>query len=215
MSLSATQTAYQAVHPVWDGGAAYLVGGGPSLRSFPWEQLEGKHVVAINRAFQAVPTAAALYWNDFRFFHWFRREISAFDGMKVTCRPNKSYPSDVVVLRRIRSHAISMQPECIADANNSGYAAINLAVKLGARRVYLLGYDLRVTPASTHWHDGYPRRHNPGVFGKLHAHFAALAQELPRLGVEVWNANPSSLLRAFPKCTLESALEDCPSIRVG
>ncbi len=201
---------YGKIQPIWEGGAAYLIGGGPSLKGFDWNKLKGKRVIAINRAHEVVPDADVLYWTDAQFYRWYQKEIEAFKGLKVASKPCGTDKSDIIVLRGLNTRSIDLRPGYICHGNNSGYGAINLAMKLGAKRIYLLGYDMSSDVGATHWHNGYARKHNHNIYKRLFAYFEALKNMLPQLEVEVWNANPDSRLNVLQKCTLESALLDQP-----
>jgi hypothetical protein len=202
---------FTSIEPLWKSETAYLIGGGPSLKGIDWNQLRGKRTIAINRAFQVLPWADVLYWTDAQFYKWYKREIDAFQGMKVTCRPVDILKKDIKLLKGIRDFGLDLRPQYICDGNNSGYGALNLAVKLGAARIYLLGYDLHSQPGQTHWHNGYIRSHNHTIYKKLMKYFESSVPILGKLNIEVWNANPGSHLQCFRKCTLADALKDSPA----
>jgi hypothetical protein len=91
--------------------------------------------------------------------------------------------------------------------NNSGAAAISLAVHLGATRVVLLGYDCQRTNGLAHWHGNHPRGlGNGGAMARWAESFAELAQDMARRGVEVVNATRETALKCFPRVELEQAL---------
>ncbi len=189
----------------------YLVAGGPSLRGFDWSFLIGKRCIAINRSFERLPDAV-LYFTDRRFWDWHREAIVAHPGRKITGASVKHVCHPTVenwILTGARG--LDTTYGQIRHGNNGGYAAINVAYHLGARRMYLLGYDFRYDDERSHWHEGHPTLHRERVFDKMLPHFPFLASELAERGVEVYNVNPDSALRAFPFCTLEDALADQPN----
>lgn len=200
----------RSISPIWRNETVYLVGGGPSLKGMNWDVLRDKRIIAINRAFQVVPWADVMYWTDAQFYRWYRRDIDKFTGLKVTCRPVEAPGSDIILLQGTRDTGLDMRPTHICDGNNSGYGALNLAVKLGAGRIFLLGFDMHSKEGATHWHNGYSRRHNHTIYKRVIAYFESAAPALEKLGVEVWNANPDSHLDCFKKCTLQQALEGKP-----
>lgn len=201
---------FTSIGPVWKNETVYLIGGGPSLKGIDWELLRGKRIIAINRAFQVLPWADVLYWTDAQFYKWYRREIDEFKGVKVTCRPVDILNKDIRLLKGIKDLGIDMRPEYICDGNNSGYGALNLAVKLGAKRIYLLGYDLHSQPGQTHWHNGYKRSHNHTIYKRLVKYFESSVPLLNEWKIEVWNANPWSHLHCFRKCSLNDAISNTP-----
>lgn len=199
---------YSETKKIWNNETVYIIGGGPSLRGFNWNKLKGKKVIAINRAFQVIPWADVMYWTDSRFYRWYSEEIASFKGLKYTCRPFNGKPSDVVLLKSSSVMKIEMRPSYISHGNNSGFGAINLAVKLGASKIYLLGYDMKSNPKDTHWHDGYSVTHNHNIYKKMIKYFETLPSDLKKLNIEVFNANPRSELHCFRKCSLSDALND-------
>lgn len=197
---------YSKVERIWDNATVYLVGGGPSLLGFDWSQLNDKHCIAINRAYEVVPNAEVLYWTDHQFYRWHQEGINAFQGLKYTCRPIRVPTQNVNFLRGNNKRGLDERTTHVCHGNNSGYGAINLAIHLGAKRIVLLGYDLHSDENTTHWHDGYPRRHNHSIYDRLMHYFDSVVAPLNSLGIEVINANPKSRLDAFKKMKLEEAL---------
>jgi uncharacterized Rossmann fold enzyme len=207
-SINKQNILYGKIDPIWDNETVYIVGGGPSLSDFDWNKLKGKKVIAINRAFQVLPEADVVYWTDSRFWKWYSNEIKRFRGLKVTCRPYSPPSQDVILLKAVNNKPYESDPSHISHGNNSGYGAINLAVKLGAKKIYLLGYDMDSSNNKTHWHNGYEAKHNHGIYIKMIQSFTLLAPVLKQMGVVVLNANPKSNLKVFNMCSLESALRD-------
>lgn len=193
---------------LWKDEVVYIVGGGPSLKGFDWNRLKGKKVIAINRAFEVLPFADVLYWTDSRFYRWYRSEINRFTGLKFTCRSFHDKPSDVTLLKANNAMTIDTRPSYISHGNNSGYGAINLAIKLGAKKIYLLGYDMHSTPNASHWHSGYESTHRHDIYEKMMKYFDAIPKELERLNIECYNANIKSQLNVFRKCSIDDAIND-------
>lgn len=96
----------------------------------------------------------------------------------------------------------------IGWGGNGGFHALNLAVQFGARRVILVGYDMRVD-LGVHWHGKHPNgMNNPSAVNtaRWRQVLDAQAPLLSEMGVEVINASPVSALEAYPKMTLQAAL---------
>jgi hypothetical protein len=78
----------------------------------------------------------------------------------------------------------------IHQGGNSGYQAINLAWLAGARRMRLVGYDMRNVNGRTHHHGDHPGvLHRPMVYERWLPKFDALANDLRRERVEVLNCS--------------------------
>lgn len=200
------------IEPIWENQTVYLIGGGPSLKGFDWSRLDGKHVIAINRAFEVIPSAEVLYWTDSRFYKWYKDGIDKFKGLKFTCRPITDNPGNITILKPNSSVSIDMRPDHISSGNNSGFGAINLAIKLGAKRIYLLGFDMTSKENETHWHSGYSVTHNHSIYSKMQSQLSMLPEQLKKMEIEVYNANPKSNLTVFRRVLLDAAILDNPVI---
>lgn len=113
-----------------------------------------------------------------------------------------------VHLRRNCHRVLLDRPGHIGDGGNSGFQAINLAAQFGARRIVLVGFDMRLDQG-VHWHG----RHPPGLNNPRLTHLPdwrvridRAAHVLAARGIEAVNASPVSALTAFPFVPLEQAL---------
>jgi hypothetical protein len=188
---------------VTDFTTTYIVGGGPSLRQFPWHWLRDKTVLAINRAYEVCPQAALCYFQDKKFFDWHGQRLldsgiplatGAREELGTTIHGQR-FEGQRYVLTQLRG--LTMQPGQLAYGNCSGYAAINLACQLGARQIYLLGYDMERHGDRYHWHDGYPIQNLPTQFASMN-YFHSLVEPLHNLDVAVTLVGPSTLT-CFPR----------------
>jgi len=196
----------------------WIAAGGPSLRALSWERLEGKKVIAINRAMYKVPHAKIVYWSDDRFWEENKGAINAHAApFKVTAYSDLVrfvYPKDIFTYKFTRLRGYDDSAFGLCTGNNSGYSSINLAVKLGARRVVLLGYDFSYSACGeSHWHEGYflpdgsRRTHREVTLThKMLPFFESLREPLQKMRVTVYNANPQSSLKVWPRISIEEAL---------
>lgn len=202
----------------WRNQPCFVIGGGPSLTHFKWEQLEGKLTIGINRVYEKFdPTI--IFGMDPHFVRWIlmgkygeeaKRKFLESRAFKVWLLTTKvSMPSYIHILKVWNNYAagrrafpFNMQ-KGIGHGNNSGYAALNFAACLGANPIYLLGYDMKLKDSKMHWHDGHPEKHGMqddnqklAMFNE-NLRFAAIALKKKR--IEVVNLNPESDLSWFPK----------------
>lgn len=196
------------VEPIWSGETVYVIGGGPSLDGFNWNSLGGKRTIAINKAILSYLTASALYWTDSRVYGWYKQDIDKFKGLKYTIRHHATYPADIKVLRKSNKFGLEEAKDALCHGNNSGYAAINLAYLMGAKKIVLLGYDMHNDGARSHYHEGYPV---PATGDNIYRDqfipgFGILAGLLKEKKVEVYNASLKSSLTVWPRISLEQAL---------
>ena len=199
---------YSVVPRKFEGETIYIIGGGPSLKNFNFNELKGRRTIAINKAVFFHQSADVLYWTDSRFYTWYKNDIDNFNGLKFSLKPGSQYTTDIKVLRKGVAHGLEKDPHVLAHGNNSGYAAINLAYHLGANRIVLLGFDMHNDGKDTHFHEGYPTRPaGDHIYrDKFLPGFKELERSLRAEGVTVFNASPHSSLNEFPKITLTQAL---------
>lgn len=90
---------------------------------------------------------------------------------------------------------------------NSAFGAINLAYLFGARRILLLGCDMREVNGKKHWHADHPKPCVQNMpFKEWLFKSVALARDLEKAGVEVKNCTPGSALTVWPMSTIEKEL---------
>lgn len=195
-------------------GTAICLGGGPSLTAADVEACRGQGtVIAINDAYKLAPWAEVLYACDDKWWRW-HKGVPDFQGRKFALEPWRSearFP-DVTVLKNAGIDGLELTPGALRNGRNSGYQAINLAVQLGAVRVLLLGYDMRVAPGGkSHWFGEHPDGAPPQVQMFL-PHFTTLVAPLKAAGVEVLNCSRQTALKAFPRQSLEKALAHAQAV---
>lgn len=91
---------------------------------------------------------------------------------------------------------------------NSGYASLNAAYLLGAKKINLLGFDMCHPKDRKHWHEGYSWHHpkHPNIFRTWAAQFSKASTALVAQGTEVVNyiGPDGSGISAFNTEPLES-----------
>ncbi len=175
---------------MWEGEEVFVVGGGASLRGFDFSRLKRAKTIAVNRAYERLPSAV-LCSMDLAFWKTHGKNADALcAGPRVHVRVGAEKlpafgPTHVVPccadLRLPNPH---LKPDWgtslgsgLGCGGNSGFAAINLAHVLGARRIYLLGFD--GTPG--HWHDGYDQPPQGAVaYARMDASLRAIPTRVAR-----------------------------------
>ena len=204
-----TAKKYSTIPKIWNGDTVYIVAGGASLAGFNFDRLNGKNVIAINKAFMYVKNPTVLYWTDTRFYNWYKNEIDSLKTIKITASHSGRYLADDVTLIKNAGSGRTMDlgsQDRLTTGNNSGLGAIGLAIKMGAKKIYLLGYDMGHTAGKSHFHDGYPaggsRDHiYKGMIRQIEDNDAMLNSM-----AQIFNTNPKSNLRCFNFTTLDQAL---------
>lgn len=225
---------------IWEGGECWIIGGGPSMpRQFgipeslveevlnkdkpPAEYgpyltpIHDKHVLGINAAFMLGTWVDIVLFGDAGFYFKHKKALDVFPNVKVACSPELRRSRKVYQLKHSprdggKPLGITKRPYHLSWNMNTGAAGINLAYHLGAKRIFLLGFDMTLGPYDTqHWHSVHrPRgsRIHPKKlpFQKHLRGFPEIASDAKRLGVEIINVSPDSAIRDLPKVSLKEVL---------
>jgi len=193
----------------WKGQDAFIVGGGSSLRDFVWDKLKGKNTIGCNDAFRlGGEVIRVCLFGDASWFHRTKWELEKFHGRVISCAPSLVHLGLpwVFKMSRVRDR-LQVSGPTLAWNYSTGAAALNLAVLLGAVRIFLLGFDMkRGEDGKSHWH---PHRHKPTEdvsFARFQKGFKCLAASLASLrpDVEILNVTDgTSKLTVFPAITFE------------
>lgn len=205
--------------PYWDDGIpTVIVGTSPSLSGFNFERLRPFHVLAVKAAIFDIPFADAGFGLDWpRYLEWKERFASvpfpvywaiSEDRDKTVEVPVLS--SNIILIRRLDPIALSSNPEFINAGGTSGFAALNLALLKRATKIILLGYDYCSNKNDWHYNEHHyeKRRSQNSPCWKVWAgYYDRIKGNLEELGINVVNASPKSWIEAFPKRTIDDALE--------
>lgn len=193
----------------WKGQDAYIIGGGPSLREFDFNRLRGKNTIGCNSAFLLGSHICSLcFFSDPMWFNSFFNALCQYGGRVVThC---EEIPDHQPWVWKMERRDEGLFHDALGFGGNTGCGAINLALVLGARRVFLLGFDCKVqADAQMNWHQHRcePANTSAELFEKFRVGFQAVADQLFKFpGAEVINLGPDSALEMFPKMKLDEVL---------
>jgi hypothetical protein len=200
--------------PFWTARTIFVLGGGASLAGFDFGRLQALGLVCgVNQAMFDADCCAGLSI-DHPFVRNRHDELAAFARrselyLAVGTRGREALPAvDRAIYLLDHEGPLSLAAAKIHAGGTSGYAALNLAVLKGARRIVLLGFDYGLIGGRHHYHDAYSW-HHPANDQSWHAwakRFDRAAPVLSRMGVEVINASPASAIECFPKMSIEDAL---------
>lgn len=197
---------------------------GPSLTD---EQLQVVHqaqqagrvrVIGVNCAYQKAPWVDALFACDLMWWKKYRADGAHGQGWQSWCKQNPGAETvtqcagshkQFGLTTRIRGSARDgLGTQELHTGSNGGHAAVNVAFLWGAKRIILLGFDMRLGPnGEKHCHADHPAPCIQTQLFKQWIHrFESTARDLEKLGVEVLNATPGSALPWFERCNIEEAL---------
>jgi len=138
---------WEGVDNLLNGRDCFILASGGSVRNYDLTLLKDKFVIAINHSSVRYPECDALMFSDAEYWRMRKDFILGYEGM-IFCGKKAEWWNDN------RSNV------CIFEYNNitpqlkiadgvfysglTGIAAVNLAIIMGAGRIFMLGYDLNV-----------------------------------------------------------------------
>ena len=191
----------------WPAATVFIVAGGPSVSALDLTPLRDRHVIAINSSWEAIPSAAFLFFADYRWWLQNGERTQAFAGRIVTTTKSCE-DKRVLHLAKIKPPpSLATTPDALVLQRTSLQGAINLAYHLGAARLVLIGADMgRAADGRTHHHRPHPWSCRSDCWDRQMEQLRKVAPELERLGVEVLNASPASRIDWWPKVELVDCL---------
>ena len=184
---------------MWPGQTVFILGGGPSLQNIDLNRLRESRVIAVNNAYQLAEWIDVVFYGDCRWYENHKDALLNFGGLKVTCcDQHTKLPGIKAIKRRNGTVGLDCNPALIAWNLSSGAAAINLAVHFGAKKIVLLGFDMRKINGRNNWHTSHAEGQDRDPYARFLATFPPIARDLIALDVECVNATPGSALGVFP-----------------
>jgi len=200
---------------LWPGSTIACLATGPSLNQEDVDYVRPFcKVLAINDAHRLAPWADVLYSSDRRWWTHYKG-VPDFKGLKFGVGSGMGKSNgfaklpDIRVLKNAGYNGLELSNDGLRTGRNSGHAAINLAVHLGALRIILLGYNLSYQGGKAHFFGDHPQGlpQNPSLFPGFRRSFASLVDPLEELGITIYNCTEDTSLRAFPRRRLRDVLK--------
>jgi len=189
----------------------FILGGGPNLDTIDLNLLRKEITIGVNMSYRHNPTIN--FANDRRFWQVVRRRKDwiEYRGFKVFSAHNNCPKADDIISYPVTDKVVVPNVGGpIYPGNNSGFGAIQLAIALGSKELYLLGYDMQVNGNKIHWHEEYPGQNNTLAFRrkKLNS-FKEQIEDFARLwfsaGIDIQICTPSALT-CFEQTSIEKVL---------
>lgn len=192
----------------WAGATAFVLASGPSLTQAQCDAVRGRgKVIAINTTFRLAPWADVLYGCDGRWWDEYYAEASKTRAELWTQDAAGAKKHGLKLVQSRKSPGLGKAFGVIHQGANSGYQAINLAYQAGAKKIVLLGFDMKRSHGKSHHHGDHPRHLNSSLpFAMWIKAFAPMAKDLADAGVDVINCTPGSALKCFRAEPLEAVL---------
>lgn len=191
---------------VWEGREVFIIGGGPSLKFFDWDLLHNECTIGCNSAIFLSPAVCKVaIFGDSIWLDKYRTEAEAYTkagGVLFTNNPRYTKPpSWLWVMER---KTVGLYHDALGWNWNTGAAAVNLALLLGAVKVYLLGFDMKLAKnGESNWHDKQVKgvgKDPIAVYHRFQEGFRRVRHDLPLKfpGREVINIHDDNSLDMFP-----------------
>lgn len=188
---------------------AICIASGTSLRPEDVDYCRGKgKVYVVNNGYLLAPWADVLYACDGAWWDLHIKNVrKIFKGELWTIDHRASTEYRINAIGVLNSAVFSNHPDAIVTGCNSGFQALNLAVIQGARKVILLGYDMKLGVNNRrHWHGDHPKpllQTNKGEYERWIKHYEKASSLIP---VPVINCTRDTNLNCFPKEELEDVI---------
>tara|TARA_R100000541_G_scaffold57099_1_gene66969 strand:- start:925 stop:2451 length:1527 start_codon:yes stop_codon:yes gene_type:complete len=212
-----------------DSEICFVVGGGPSLNGFDFNQLNEFDTIAVNKAVEYIPNPNYFITTDYSYFikaalpierikqksqntyfvaNMTHDYMSFQNGRVVDTRRNFVYNDLYQYTGVIESNNIDGFGSSLAEfsnGGNSGHCGIQLALLLGYKKIYLLGFDLNAD-GQTHFHQSYREVDQKSFKGKVKGYGETLLKSLAdyKGSQEIINLSNSSILTTSPHIKTES-----------
>jgi hypothetical protein len=200
--------------PVWQGRDCFIFGGGSSLRTFDCALLEDERVIGVNQAWRLGPKVCDyLFFGDKKFL--MRSHVTVrkdvYEGLSMFENPVITNHQDLlrrreVWLKVVKRKGDGLHRDAVGHNGNSGAMAINLAILLGAKVIYLLGFDMRLDEQGrSNWHDHVFDKPNPKVYQLFQRNFENIHKSWVRdfQDVRIVNVSSCTRLTTFPIATFD------------
>jgi len=197
--------------PIWQDQPCYIVGGGPSLKTFPWDVLRGLPVIGCNATCYLSPELVPwTVFGDASFLDNHRAALETYVGKGGQVVTNSSHfrkkpnvPPWLKIMSKLH-HGLGYNQ--LGWNGNTGASAINLALLMGANLVYLLGFDMGLSSSGqANYHNAYNHKVNPKAYPRFQKGMGYVVSDMAKMfpGARVINLEDgTSKLTTFPKESL-------------
>ena len=193
----------------WLGGEVFILGGGKSLESFDWEVVRSELTIGCNDAYLlGSEICSIVVFGDNKWWKVHKDRLEKFKG-RVFTNCNYLQTSTIPWVNVMARYQWGVSNKGLGWNSNTGAAAIDLALKLGAKKVFLLGFDCHLTEGENNWHENKLDVPNAAIYPRFSEGFQKLnkAIKIEYPTVDVVNVSDVSSLEVFDKVPLTGFFE--------
>ena len=138
-----------------------------------------------------------------------KSQLKEFPNPIFTNQPSlhASGPDWILTMRR---EPQGSHRDALGWGGNTGCLAVNVALLLGALRVFLLGVDCHApSKDETNWHENNGGKPTAASYERFKKGFGKIATDLPKVfpGRSIINLGPDSRLESFSRMDLDEVLK--------
>lgn len=191
-----------------DWKTVLILGSGPSLsKSILYLSLlkDDVKVIAINDTYKLYPNADILYACDDK---WWKHHqgVMGFKGEKFSCFENRKVKDLILKEYNVQivdgTDSKGFGKDKIHYGKNSGFQAVNLAILLGAEKIILLGFDMKLDRGKSHFFGEHPFGFAVSPYHSFIEIFNKAIDTVPE-GVKIYNATEDSALKCFETINIQ------------
>jgi len=199
-------------------GPCIVLGGGPSLRNFPWEALQkwGPDILACNMAIRYAQHAKYMVSMDFTPILQDKAkfdDVQLFKGQIFVKYDGRGIHPESREFNVVEGKTPGYITKSFTEgvyAMHSGQAAPQIAMHLGYNPIYLLGVDCKMGPKYLpfhHYDDGLEYEYDDGRMATWARVMNAQSKSYHQAGVDVINLGLDSALRSYPSVPWRMVLD--------
>jgi len=186
----------------WEHQEVFIIGGGDSLRHFDWSLLKDERTIGCNDAYKLGADICKLcVFGDVVWFQENESALAAYKGVVFT-NAVRLYHTQLPWLWTLQRKPIGLSRSKLAWNGNTGATAVNLALILGANKIFLLGFDMHLAKdGKKNWHSQLSTRPKKSNYAKFLEGFLQLSIALKSgiFNCEIINVTDNSDLDLFQK----------------
>ena len=191
------------------GQRCFILAGGPSVKKINLEKLKNEFVIAVNHSIEFYPQAQAFLFIDISMYEHAKNLIDNYKGLIFASFRNvdrMKKRENLFFFPQNTQRPGKTIAEGLYSSKLSGLAAINLALIMGASKIYLLGYDMGYIGGEHHWYGQIDERQAKYSEENYHRKITAFDAFLPYKDI-IFNCSRNSRLTQFQKVDFEEIIE--------
>jgi len=209
---TSTMDKLEKINGMLDGKRVFVIGSGPSLKGFDFSLLKDEETIAVNHTIEHYKDCKYHLFGDPRVYDYIKDIYKDYKGMIFA-----SHHADLEKIERENDRMIVFSKnwkrvtEKLEDGLysdfNSGMEAVNLALVMGAKEIYLLGLDF-CSHEGEYYFYGRPKWYTQNVDGvdSLLKKRVQFWDNFKPYADRIFNCSSISRIKVFPYKSIEEAL---------